>query len=64
MQFEKTIREISKKNRVSPEQVLEEMSTAIQSAKDTQYFRQIFGEKEPGVEEFVARLACIAMKED
>ena len=60
MEFETIIRQIAQKNGTTPEAVKEEMQTAINAAKDTPGFRQLFGDTVPTVEEFILTTAALA----
>ena len=60
MEFETIIRQIAQENGTTPEAVKEEMQTAINAAKDTPGFRQLFGNAVPTVEEFVLTTAALA----
>ena len=64
MQFAEIINEIARKNAVSPDAVLADMTAALHVAMEEPRFKEVFGERELSVEEFVSRVAQMVKAQD
>lgn len=53
MEIDKIIEGIAMENNITFDEVRNEMELAIYAAKDTPYFKSIFGNKVPSIEEFI-----------
>ena len=64
MQFTEIINEIARKNAVSSDAVLADMIAALHVAAEEPRFKEVFGEREPSVEEFVSCVAQMVKEQD
>ena len=60
MNIKRILQAVATENNVSVEKAKSEMEKAILSAKDTPYFKEVFGERIPSLEEFIAVSAWLA----
>ena len=60
MNIKRILQAVAAENNVSVEEAKSEMEKAILSAKDTPYFKEVFGDRIPSLEEFIAVSAWLA----
>ncbi|MBQ6961718.1 MAG: hypothetical protein IJP78_12140 [Clostridia bacterium] len=64
MDTEDAILFLAAKNNTTPEQIRVDMEEAIQSAKDNDNFKAMFGDRTPNVEEFIEAVVLMLRAPD